>query len=109
MNVEAIYQRLLENPGDTETMLVLSDAIKEQGNEKLGESYRWAAVRKKWPFTRTLFNTGETIYDWDAEGRDVPVPDSARLPRAMYDAIKRMPDKKYGGVNDAFVLLSKVL
>lgn len=129
MNSQAIYQKLLEHPGDTVIMQVLADALEDEGNTSLSEAYRWAAKHKKWPFQRTSrtitvasrFNdTGRMfeevtrkVWDWEGEHRDArvlaKVPVTAHLPKKVYTAIRRLNNRVYGDINAAFVLLARTL
>lgn len=111
-----IYLRLLEMPGDAETMKVLADALGDQGESKLATAYRWAAERGRWPFERADRRSVKDkafrelrVHDWDMEGREVPVPESARLPMELCRIIRRIPDRHYGDVNQAFFLLGEAL
>jgi hypothetical protein len=112
-------------------MLVLADALEEndgpEGN-RLAHAYRWAAVRGRWPFIRWSYHSDKTgivqwgqqpveVYDWDGEHRAkmkgvpaVKVPEPSLLPEALYRAIIDLPwPRKYGDINDAFVLLGEAL
>jgi hypothetical protein len=109
-----IYENLLTRPGDAPTMLVLSDALEDEGEMALAAAYRWAALHGKWPFLRHELRLQGPVYDWDRVGRelppsDVPVPESAQLSLDIYKAIKQLPHREYGDVNRAFVLLARVL
>lgn len=117
----AVYQRLLTEPGNADCMAVLADALEEAGDTQLAVAYRWAARRGRWPFERMAryprpancpqehAQANGRVYDWDGEGRDVPVPEECRLPRHLYRAMRNLPDREYSDVNQAFVLLARVL
>ncbi len=113
----AVYADLLDHAGDVAQMLVLSDALEEEGHLELAQAYRWAAERGMWPFQRREYpwvNDAPLVWDWDVVDRQWPerppgVPDCAKLPRKLYQAIKRLPNRRYGTVHDAFVLLGRGL
>lgn len=112
---QAIYNRLLEMPRDRATMLVLADALMDSGEEDLAAAYRWAASESKWPFQRPRWNTEEKVYDWDSDDGErqclVQISQDARLPHKLFRHMALAPakEKKYGDVNDAFVLLARAL
>lgn len=102
---------------------IFADALEEQGKEALARAYRYARSKDLWPFTRTHYTNlsltpfrskGRLIYDWDVEGRKLEplngfAPSYAWLPVRLYNLIKRLPDRRYGGVSRAFVLLARGL
>jgi hypothetical protein len=109
-------ERLLPTVNDPVAMLVYADALEDSGDDSLARAYRWAAKHGKWPFERRkLQREGQGMaYDWDGEHRESVVssgrvPAHALLPRHLYDGIRSLPDKTYGGVREAFVLLARVL
>lgn len=116
--VKEIYRRLLLHPGDREGMWVLANALEQIGHGDLADAYRWAAFAGKWPFVKTLRDPKRvmdrsrerTFFDWDGLHRINPtVPPHARLPKEIFDAIKRLKDRRYGDVNMAFVVLARAL
>lgn len=110
---QSIYEALLASPGDTATMLVLADALEDEGRDKLAAAYRWAAERGRWPFERLGRRKSQDemnkVWDWDLESRENAAPERSRLPRDLYDALRRLEKRKYSDVNQAFVLLANVL
>jgi hypothetical protein len=117
---ERIYRRLLDTPGDRDAMLVLADALDDEGHDRLAAAYRWAAGRGKWPFRRFAAPTdvrremcsevGEAIYDWDSESRVRNVaPADSKLPVELFERIRFMQFRRYGDVNQAFALLANAL
>jgi hypothetical protein len=117
---ERIYRRLLDTPGDRDAMLVLADAMDDEGHDHLAAAYRWAAERGKWPFVRfaspsdvrreMCSERGKAIYDWDSESRRINVaPAESKLPVELFERIRFMQVRRYGDVNQAFVLLANAL
>lgn len=112
-----IYQALLLSPRDKFLMNMLGDKLKEEGHEALGYTYQWAAEKDKWPFHRSTRKNDmhlagyKRVYDWDSVDREPHpiVPDCAKLPHIMFLAIKKLVGRKYGGVMEAFIILSQVL
>lgn len=121
----SVFRRLLKAPGDRELMLKLAVTL---GDSPLGNAYCWAAERGLWPFMRSMRKYNccyqgvrcdrrvppeYKVYDWDRVGRPldlkITLPESCKLPVEVYRAIVKLPNKRYGGVNRAFVLLSRVL
>jgi hypothetical protein len=124
--IRSLYRSLLESVHKTPTddrgatadkaiMLVFADALEDDLEEiELAAAYRWAAHNGKWPFRRRrskLLPDHLTVYDWDRIGRANKSPETARIPRPLFDCICSMPDdtKRYGGINRAFVLLARAL
>lgn len=119
-----LYAALLEHPGDPVCMRVLSDALEEVGEMSLAEAYRWAADRTvrdpgtdrgHWPFQHRggkdkgcwdWYRDDDTRYDGP---RDVEVNPACLLPWDVWKTICRLPDRRYGTVHDAFVLLARAL
>lgn len=138
-SVRFLFTEVVKTEGDVRVMGVLADAlfdladsfdeVGEYGRDKdvlaLGSAYRFAAKHNLWPFkkpcdnvsyyrpTRKNYVSGARfIYDWDVVGRATlpgAVSDRARLPKPLYHAMVDLPDKRYGGVNKAFILLARSL
>lgn len=127
-----VYLRLLDIATDStaeqrkDAMLILADLIEEQEQDaQTAIAYRWAAEQGLWPFERASLHGGKDdpavpkVFDWDGEHRKsingtgkyggTIVPDHARLPMELYDAMRHLPDRAYGEVHQAFVLLGRVL
>jgi hypothetical protein len=121
-----LFRELLRNPRDVGTMSVLADALADAGHERVAHAYRWAATNKRWPFLRTgrgpdgLSNHSRRdlrerqVYDWniliiDDSLRRFNVPEEAQLDRELIQAIRKLKDRRYGGIHRAFVLLAHAL
>jgi hypothetical protein len=120
-----IYENLKLHPCDKEIMLVLADALDEEGNQSLSNAYRWAAVNNRWPFERIVSSKNEDkevkILDWESieryknnvniYSRIKNTPIYALIPHELWKVIKDTPltDKVYGGIHEAFVLLAMAL
>ena len=104
-------------PHDSAPKLVYADWLDEHGEPVLAAAYRWAGERGLHPFQRHArkspegwgWDEGELVWDWDREGKMVDVPDTCRLPISVWRAIMRLPDRVYGTVDDAFMLLGRAL
>ncbi len=121
-----IYREVLLTAGLTnrELMLILADSLEEDGEVELANAYRYAYVNHRWPFQRRdyLTNPGarnyRLVHDWEGVHRfdeydiqigRVTVTERSLLPRTLYERIRKMEEKVYGDVNDAFVLLGRAL
>lgn len=138
VSVRSLFVEVVKSQGNVAAMNVLADAlfdladafdeVGEYGRDKevlaLGSAYRFAARHKLWPFKKAcgdmLFRPSRKnnisgarfVYDWDVKGRTtIPeaVPEHAKLPKPVYYAVLDLPDKKYGGINKAFILLARSL
>lgn len=134
--VDKLYQQLLLHPGSILHMLALSDAIEESDpntiplgtpsstpHPNLALAYKWAAVNNKWPFQRHTLPRKPAlpprkVYDWESikrhnlslDDRSPIVTNECLLPHNIYMRIKKLPRNRiYGNVNDAFILLARVL
>lgn len=111
---EAVYRKMIDLPEpDFEAMLVLADALEEDGDDKLSHAYRWAAENRKFPWLRQSRGSRDpgNVYDWDRADRvmGITLPQHCLLPVKLYSAIRDMKDKKYGSIDDAFFLLARAL
>ncbi len=113
--LRAVYRNLLTHPGDPAIMQVFADVLTDCGMDDLAYAYRWAAERGRWPFVRTErdsnppWNDTRKVYDWSRQHWG-SVPEACRLPVPLYRIIKfKLKEKRYGGVNRAFVLLARGL
>lgn len=138
VSVRSLFVEVVKSQGNVAAMNVLADAlfdladafdeVGEYGRDKevlaLGSAYRFAAKHKLWPFKKPCSHLGfkplrknyvngaRFVYDWDVVGRvTIPevVPEHARLPKPVYYSMLDLPDKKYGGINKAFILLARSL
>lgn len=116
--LHTFYREVIRCPGSTDVIQVFADLLEEAGHVDLAAAYRWAAEHDKWPCVlHQVRYKGEPnsrrdrpVYDWDKEGREFPfIPPTARLPKELYLAIHGIPNRKYGGVNRAFILLAGAL
>lgn len=119
-----MYRALLANHGDADTMRVFADALDDDGRPQLAHAYRWAARNGKWPLRRlgrgprgwlSGFNPGDTrvrrVYDWNREWEEESprVPRTAMLSGELIQAIMDNGERRYGGVNRAFIILARAL
>jgi len=125
--VRKLFRTLLASPGSKTVMLVLADALEDDGKVELAEAYRWAAMRHKWPHRLTgqgpkglyvskSLKADQTwhLYDWT---RWVPRKkrgsrhweERSMLPKPLLGAIFRQNGRRYGGVHRAFMILARAL
>lgn len=121
-----LIRALDDHPKDWGLMFVLSDELRDCGEELLAKTYKWAALRQRWPFLRSARAKELTsdmdgmsrpkVYDWDKESRNTstvaryPELLEALLPDDVYNAIRLLSNRYYSiYVGDAFVLLSRGL
>lgn len=113
-DVMRIFSELLDKPQDKTLMRILADALEDMNDLELATAYRWAADNFKWPAIFEGRNNIGKVYDWDVEGRSSSMsyrPDAEhyKLPKELYDTIRRLPDKEYGEIVQAFRLLGRGL
>lgn len=138
VSVRSLFAEVVKSEGDVTAMNVLADVlfdladafndVGEYGRDKgvmaLGSAYRFAAKNNLWPFKKSCegiaykpirknyVSGARFIYDWDIVGRTIipeVVPERARLPKPVYHSMVDLLDKKYGGINKAFILLARSL
>ncbi len=106
---------------DPTTMLILSDALKEEGDHDTAEALIWAAEYGKFPFklrgwtNKQMFPLGEVVevWDWEGEHREritlEQVPLRSRIPKKWYDIMRMIEGRHYGDVLQAFRLLGQAM
>jgi uncharacterized protein (TIGR02996 family) len=121
--VSAFYLVLEESPGDTATLLALSDWYEEHGDLSAAECVRWSARRKRWPFRYwrdgPLSVASADWHDgwfwWTTDdphyGTDWGHPQECRLPQKLWISLRHsipyspLVVKEYQTVREAYEAL----
>ncbi len=121
--VSAFYLVLEESPGDTATLLALSDWYEEHGDLTAADCIRWSARRKRYPFRYHLDGpltvAGVSWHDgwyWWANddgrfGADWGHTQECRLPRRLWALLRHSQDyqplvfKEYETLRQAYEAL----
>lgn len=125
-DIERLEMVLEKYPADVSVMLMLVDAyIAIEGGELLAEAYRWASKWGRCPFLRPAHSielrgldldvrgNPFSVYDWESMDH-MPylqryIPHYAKLPAKLYQQIRVLPDRTYGGIREAYTLLGRGL
>lgn len=81
--IDACYHKLLQNPDDWETRLVLADFYEELGEDKLAFGQRWQVKNKRFALNYSNPPNKDAEwqwYFWDDGHRDVFDPNDLKLP-----------------------------
>lgn len=104
--LKAIYDHLLDHPGDSVRMQILADALEESGHDQLATAYRWAADNGKWP------EMSITRMSWWGHMGQYTQDGPHRLPAKLFWYSCKMTDfspPTSDGVDGAFIRLANAL
>ncbi len=111
VEMQVLWAALEAAPEDWTLMLVLADALEEQGDVRAAGAVRWMSVNEKRPRGGSDDEGRPGVFEWwdryVNSDSSVPEDESSDLPRELYAALPKKPMphqilvRQYGTVRDA--------